>query len=71
MLLSEPHAACQSVQRAVQEVQERLAAMVLQHSRAQDSDGGGLHQNPAENRSGFWSTRPLSVTLRTIISVCK
>ncbi|XP_024121575.1 gem-associated protein 5 isoform X2 [Oryzias melastigma] len=51
VLLSEPHAACQSVQRAVQEVQERLAAMVLQHSRAQDSDGGGLHQNPAENSS--------------------
>ncbi|RVE64245.1 hypothetical protein OJAV_G00144710 [Oryzias javanicus] len=50
-LLSEPHAACQSVQRAVREVQERLAAMVLRHNRAQGSDGGGLHQNPAEHSS--------------------
>uniref|UniRef100_A0A671TZD5 Gem nuclear organelle associated protein 5 n=1 Tax=Sparus aurata TaxID=8175 RepID=A0A671TZD5_SPAAU len=36
LLLSEPHAACQAVQRSVREVQERLAAMVLQHGRAQE-----------------------------------
>uniref|UniRef100_A0A8C4H196 Gem (nuclear organelle) associated protein 5 n=1 Tax=Dicentrarchus labrax TaxID=13489 RepID=A0A8C4H196_DICLA len=35
LLLSEQHAACQATQRSVIEIQERLAAMVLQHSRAQ------------------------------------
>lgn len=35
LLLSEPHAACQAMQRSVREIQERLATMVLQHSRAQ------------------------------------
>ncbi|XP_008274681.1 gem-associated protein 5 [Stegastes partitus] len=35
LLLSEPHAACQASQRAMKEIQERLGAMVLQHSRAQ------------------------------------
>ncbi|XP_040005893.1 gem-associated protein 5 [Xiphias gladius] len=39
LLLSEPHAACQATQRSVREIQERLAAMVLKHSRAQ---GGQL-----------------------------
>uniref|UniRef100_UPI003AADFFB7 gem-associated protein 5-like n=1 Tax=Centroberyx gerrardi TaxID=166262 RepID=UPI003AADFFB7 len=39
VLLSEAHAACQAAQRAVAEIQERLAAMVSQHSRAQ---GGQL-----------------------------
>uniref|UniRef100_A0A8C3G1C8 Gem nuclear organelle associated protein 5 n=1 Tax=Cyclopterus lumpus TaxID=8103 RepID=A0A8C3G1C8_CYCLU len=34
-LLSERHAACQAAQRSVGEIQERLAAMVLKHSRAQ------------------------------------
>ncbi|XP_072230388.1 gem-associated protein 5 [Leuresthes tenuis] len=34
-LLSEPHAAFQATQRSVRDIQERLAAMVLQHSRAQ------------------------------------
>ncbi|XP_071370684.1 gem-associated protein 5-like [Centroberyx affinis] len=38
-LLSEAHAACQATQRAVAEIQERLAAMVSRHSRAQ---GGQL-----------------------------
>uniref|UniRef100_A0A7N8WQZ1 Gem (nuclear organelle) associated protein 5 n=1 Tax=Mastacembelus armatus TaxID=205130 RepID=A0A7N8WQZ1_9TELE len=46
LLLSEPHAACQATQRSVTEVQERLAAMVLQHSRAQ---GGQL--DPGEEQS--------------------
>lgn len=36
LLLSERHAACQAVQRSVREVQERLAAMVVQHGRAQE-----------------------------------
>ncbi|KAL6098373.1 gemin5 [Pungitius sinensis] len=39
-LLSERHAACQAAQRSVGEIQERLAAMVLKHSRAQ---AGQLH----------------------------
>eukprot|EP00064_Thunnus_orientalis_P005982 superscaffoldBa00000603_g5996 len=39
LLLSEPHAACQATQRSVREIQERLAAMVLKHGRAQ---GGQL-----------------------------
>ncbi|GAA6225078.1 gem-associated protein 5 [Lates japonicus] len=34
LLLSESHAACQATQRSIREIQERLAAMVLQHSRA-------------------------------------
>ncbi|KAM8900481.1 gem-associated protein 5 isoform 2-T2 [Spinachia spinachia] len=34
-LLSERHAACQAAQRSVAEVQARLAAIVLKHSRAQ------------------------------------
>ncbi|XP_078121651.1 gem-associated protein 5 [Sander vitreus] len=45
MLLSEHHAACQATQRSVREIQERLAAMVLQHSRAQ---GGQLHPGEKE-----------------------
>ncbi|KAM4727035.1 gem-associated protein 5 [Anableps anableps] len=36
VLLSEPHAACQAAQRSVREIQERLSAMILQHSRLQD-----------------------------------
>ncbi|KAF1378166.1 hypothetical protein PFLUV_G00187570 [Perca fluviatilis] len=44
-LLSEHHAACQATQRSVREIQERLAAMVLQHSRAQ---GGQLHPGEEE-----------------------
>nr|XP_057943708.1 gem-associated protein 5 isoform X2 [Doryrhamphus excisus] len=32
-LLSDAHAACQAEQRSVREIQERLAAMVMQHSR--------------------------------------
>ncbi|XP_041657309.1 gem-associated protein 5 [Cheilinus undulatus] len=35
VLLSEPHAVCQAAQRSVREIQGRLSAMVLQHSRAQ------------------------------------
>lgn len=35
LLLSEPHAAYQATQRTVGQLQERLAAMVLQHSRSQ------------------------------------
>ncbi|XP_040929797.1 gem-associated protein 5 isoform X2 [Betta splendens] len=35
LLLSEPHASCQATQRTVGEIQEQLAAMVLQHSRTQ------------------------------------
>uniref|UniRef100_A0A8C9WXC8 Gem nuclear organelle associated protein 5 n=1 Tax=Sander lucioperca TaxID=283035 RepID=A0A8C9WXC8_SANLU len=45
VLLSEHHAACQATQRSVREIQERLAAMVLQHSRAQ---GGQLHPEEKE-----------------------
>ncbi|XP_044077410.1 gem-associated protein 5 isoform X1 [Siniperca chuatsi] len=45
LLLSERHAACQATQRSVREIQERLAAMVLQHSRAQ---GGQLDSGEKE-----------------------
>uniref|UniRef100_A0A4W6DNU7 Gem nuclear organelle associated protein 5 n=1 Tax=Lates calcarifer TaxID=8187 RepID=A0A4W6DNU7_LATCA len=33
LLLSESHAACQAAQRSIREIQERLAAMVLQHMK--------------------------------------
>lgn len=43
LLLSELHAAYQDTQRSVRDIQDRLAALVLQHSRSQggqlDSDG--------------------------------
>lgn len=43
LLLSELHAACQDTQRSVSDIQDRLAALVLQHSRSHggqlDSDG--------------------------------
>lgn len=43
LLLSELHAAYQDTQRSMRDVQDRLAALVLQHSRSQggqlDSDG--------------------------------
>lgn len=39
LLLSERHAACQAAQRSARDIQERLAAMVRLHSRAQ---GGQL-----------------------------
>lgn len=39
LLLSEPHAACQATQREVRDVQERLSALMQQHSRA---NGGHL-----------------------------
>lgn len=51
VLLSEPHAACQSLQRSVQEIRERLAAMVAQHSRAQEDPLPVGNQNSAEHRS--------------------
>ncbi|MEQ2203538.1 hypothetical protein XENOCAPTIV_000394, partial [Xenoophorus captivus] len=35
VLLSEPHAAFQATQKSVREIQERLSAMVLQHSQVQ------------------------------------
>ncbi|XP_047462986.1 gem-associated protein 5 [Mugil cephalus] len=40
LLLSDSHAAVQATQRCVKEIQERLSAMVLQHSRTQ---GGQLN----------------------------
>ncbi|XP_037322661.2 gem-associated protein 5 isoform X2 [Pungitius pungitius] len=48
-LLSERHAACQAAQRSVGEIQERLAAMVLKHSRAQLHSGEApAPQEPAD-----------------------
>ncbi|MED6293161.1 hypothetical protein CHARACLAT_007880 [Characodon lateralis] len=51
VLLSEPHAACQATQKSVREIQERLSAMVLQHSQVQvgqldsgNKQDGGLAQ---------------------------
>uniref|UniRef100_A0A667XLE8 Gem nuclear organelle associated protein 5 n=1 Tax=Myripristis murdjan TaxID=586833 RepID=A0A667XLE8_9TELE len=38
VLLSEDHAACQAIRRSVAEIQERLAAMVAQHSSGQQLD---------------------------------
>ncbi|KAK2882258.1 gem-associated protein 5 [Channa argus] len=65
LLLSEPHAACQAMQRSVREIQERLSAIVLQHSRvqggqldsldepavAEDISGGTRESTEAEQRS--------------------
>ncbi|XP_049896526.1 gem-associated protein 5 isoform X2 [Epinephelus moara] len=45
LLLSEHHAACQATQRSISEIQERLAAMVLKHSRNQ---GGQLDSGDKE-----------------------
>uniref|UniRef100_A0A4W6DQL4 Gem nuclear organelle associated protein 5 n=1 Tax=Lates calcarifer TaxID=8187 RepID=A0A4W6DQL4_LATCA len=50
LLLSESHAACQAAQRSIREIQERLAAMVLQHSRA---PGGQL--GSGEKQESFLS----------------
>lgn len=45
VLLSELHAASQATHRSVKQIQERLAAMMLQHSRAQ---GGQLDSGDKE-----------------------
>ncbi|KAM6907183.1 gem-associated protein 5 [Xenentodon cancila] len=54
VLLSEPHAACQGIQRSVRQVQEWLASIVLQHSRAQggqeDDGASSSGQSPADAR---------------------
>jgi len=50
-LLSERHAASQAARRSVGEIQERLAAMVLKHGRAQ---GGQL--DPGENEADAQSS---------------
>uniref|UniRef100_A0A3Q0RWZ4 Gem nuclear organelle associated protein 5 n=1 Tax=Amphilophus citrinellus TaxID=61819 RepID=A0A3Q0RWZ4_AMPCI len=39
LLLSESHAACQATQRSVREIQQKLGAMVLQHSQTQGGSG--------------------------------
>ncbi|XP_024865472.1 gem-associated protein 5 isoform X2 [Kryptolebias marmoratus] len=44
VLLSEPHAVCQAAQRSVRQIQERLAAMVLQHSWSQGDKQDGPSQ---------------------------
>uniref|UniRef100_A0A673XJP7 Gem nuclear organelle associated protein 5 n=1 Tax=Salmo trutta TaxID=8032 RepID=A0A673XJP7_SALTR len=49
VLLSEPHATCQATQRAIAEIQQRLASMVHQHSQTQetkDSPGEGQAERP-------------------------
>ncbi|KAM9846720.1 gem-associated protein 5 [Aulostomus maculatus] len=46
LLLSELHATCQFNQRSVREIQDQLAAMVQQHSRAQ-----GKQLDPGEKRA--------------------
>ncbi|KAJ7997067.1 hypothetical protein DPEC_G00225080 [Dallia pectoralis] len=38
VLLSEPHATCQATQKAIAEIQQRLASMVHQHSQTQESE---------------------------------
>ncbi|XP_026226843.1 gem-associated protein 5 isoform X2 [Anabas testudineus] len=50
LLLSETHAACQAMQRSIREIQERLATMVLQHSRAQ---GGQLESGEKQEISSI------------------
>jgi len=55
-LLSEPHAACQATQRSVRDIQERLAAMVLQHSRAQ----AGQHSSGEKQDASSPSDSPSS-----------
>ncbi|KAM9498741.1 gem-associated protein 5 isoform 1-T2 [Salvelinus alpinus] len=49
VLLSEPHATCQATQRAIAEIQQRLASMVHQHSQTQEtkaSPGEGQTERP-------------------------
>lgn len=48
LLLCERHAACQAAQRSVGEIQERLAGLVLKHSRAQ---GGPLEPGDKQESS--------------------
>ncbi|XP_030601912.1 gem-associated protein 5 [Archocentrus centrarchus] len=50
LLLSESHAACQATQRSVREIQQKLGAMVLQHSQTQGGQldsGEKQHETPA------------------------
>nr|XP_020442714.1 gem-associated protein 5 isoform X2 [Monopterus albus] len=64
LLLSEPHAAYQSTQRSVGEIQEQLAAMVLQHNRAH---GGQLDTGEKEEdeHTQISSTGESSATQRS------
>lgn len=48
LLLSERHAACQATQRSVRDIQERLAAMVRLHSRAQPDSGEKTDDSPTQ-----------------------
>lgn len=48
LLLSEPHAAAQATQRSVKDIQERLAVMVMRHSRAQGSQPDAATESPAD-----------------------
>ncbi|XP_061596575.1 gem-associated protein 5 isoform X2 [Cololabis saira] len=54
VLLSEPHAACQVIQRSVRQIQDRLASIVLQHSRAQ---GGQQDDDAADGQSSADATQ--------------
>ncbi|XP_028277545.1 gem-associated protein 5 [Parambassis ranga] len=47
-LLSEPHAAAQATQRSVKDIQERLAVMVMWHSRAQGGQPDAATGSPAD-----------------------
>lgn len=70
VLFSEQHAHFQAAQRSVREVQEKLSAMVLQHSRAR-----GGQPDPAESGSDGYSTpSPHSLSPLTELtgpSVCR
>ncbi|KAM3869078.1 gem-associated protein 5 [Diretmus argenteus] len=55
VLLCEAQAACQAIHRSIAEIQERLAAMMAQHSQAQ-----GGQPNPGESQAG--ATQPSSTT---------
>ncbi|XP_015254322.1 PREDICTED: gem-associated protein 5 [Cyprinodon variegatus] len=45
VLLSEPHAACQAIQKSVRDLQERLSAMVLQHSQVRQGQPDSQSQS--------------------------
>ncbi|TKS83312.1 Gem-associated protein 5 [Collichthys lucidus] len=57
LLLSERHAACQATQRSVRDIQERLAAMVRLHSRAQTDDSPTQVPESSDSRADA-SQRP-------------
>uniref|UniRef100_A0A6Q2XY68 Anaphase-promoting complex subunit 4 WD40 domain-containing protein n=1 Tax=Esox lucius TaxID=8010 RepID=A0A6Q2XY68_ESOLU len=56
LLLSEPHATCQATQKAITEIQERLASMVHQHSQTQEAETISCEEQTEKTSSAEGST---------------